>query len=157
MSNWKIWSNFSFLNAKNRFEGINNGNFFKSNGNIAHSFTISTSYKLSAFYLTMGWFWHSGRPYSTVDGNNNISSINTKKLADFHSLDLSALYDVVNNTKNQLKVGIAINNLYAHKVIINRKISRIYSTINDLTTPRYELRNYYSLGFTPNLFLKFSF
>lgn len=157
ISRFKFWVTYSLLNSKNKIEGINNGDYFRSNSNITHSTNITARYQFSSFFVSLGWFWNSGRPYSALDENNSLISINDKKLSDFHSLDLSLLYTIVNKTKYDLKAGISINNLYHHKVIINKEISRLYETANDLVNARYKISDYYSLGFTPNIFLKFSF
>ncbi|HRE76800.1 MAG TPA: hypothetical protein PLL09_03145 [Flavobacterium sp.] len=157
ISRFKFWSSYSFLNSKNKFEDINNGSYFNSNGNITHSINITSRYQFSSFFITLGWFWNSGKPYSVLDENNGLLTLNNKTLSDFHSLDFSFLYTFLDNANYKLKAGISINNLYDHRVIINKEISRLYETANDLVNPRYTISDYYSLGFTPNLFLKFSF
>lgn len=157
ISRFKFWTTYSFLNSKNKIGGVNNGYYFSSNSNITHSANITARYQFSSFFISLGWLWNSGRPYSALDQNNSLISINDKKLSDFHSLDFSLLYTIVNKEKYNLKAGISINNLYNHKVIINKEISRLYETANDLVNARYKISDYYSLGFTPNIFLKFSF
>lgn len=157
VSKFKFWTSYSLLNSKNKIEGINNGSYFSSNGNISHSLRITSRYQFSSFFITLGWFWNSGRPYSVLDENNSLLSINERRLKDFHSLDISLLYSFLDQTKYNLKAGISINNLYNYKVITSKEISRLYETANDLSNPRYKISDFYSLGFTPNLFLKFSF
>ncbi len=157
ISQFKFWTTYSLLNSKNKIEGVNNGNYFSSNSNITHSTNISARYQFSSFFITLGWFWNSGRPYSALGENNSLISINDKKLPDFHSLDFSLLGTVVNQKTYNLKVGMSINNLYNHRVIINKEISRLYESANDLVNARYKILDYYSLGFTPNVFVKFSF
>lgn len=157
ISNFKFWTSYSFLNSENKIVGINDGRYFRSNGSISHTINITTSYKFSKIYATLGWFWNSGRPFSELDISNSVININNLTLPDFHSLDLSFLYSIVSNSSFHLKAGITINNLYDNRVIINKEIVRIYESAEDLNNPRYSSTNYYSLGFTPNLFLKLSF
>lgn len=154
--NWKFWTSYSFLNSKNKIEGINNDNYFESNGNINHSVYLSTSYNSPKYYITLGWHWNSGRPFSELDTNNRIVALNTKTLPSFHSLDLSLLYNIKLNSKIKLKTGISFNNLYNYKIIINKEVSRLYENFNDLSDPRYALNNFYSLSFTTNIFIKLS-
>lgn len=156
ISKFKFWTSYSFLDSKNKIKEVNNNNYFNSNGNIAHSVNVTASYQFSSSFITLGWFWNSGKPYSVLAENNSLVSINDRRLADFHSLDFSLLHTIVNNDNYNLKAGISLNNLYNNKVVINKEISRLYETSIDLSNPRYKISDYYSLGFTPNVFFKLS-
>ncbi|MGC4041509.1 MAG: TonB-dependent receptor plug domain-containing protein [Flavobacterium sp.] len=156
-STWRAWTTYTFQDSQNRFDDINNDDYFQLNSNTKHAFTASFYKKFDRFNLALGWFWHTGKPYSSVNDTGEITAYNSKNLPDYHRLDVSCFYQF-KNTKNGLyKVGLSIYNIYNRQAIISRELERKFTDLGDFLTPRYAAQDYYSLGITPNVFLRVSF
>lgn len=151
---WRAWMTYTYQDSQNKFDDVNENAYFQSNSNSKHSFNISANKKWNNFLLTMGWFWHTGKPYSTWNGNGEIMSYNTETLPNYHRLDLSCSYQFKNRFGNTFKLGLSVYNLYNHSEIISKELERKYTDIADFITPRYTMQNYYSLKITPNIFLR---
>jgi hypothetical protein len=113
--------------------------------------------KWKRFLVTAGWFWHSGKPYSVIDNDGDIVSYNTKRLPDYHRLDVSAVYQFETVRGNHLKVGVSVYNLYNRSSLLSKELERQYGNLADFSNPRYTGREYYTLGIMPNVFVRFAF
>ena len=153
---WRAWITYTYQDSQNKFETINDGNYFSSNADIKHNFTIAFNKKWNNFLFTAGWFWHSGKPFSTINESGEITSYNAKRLPDYHRLDISGSYQFQNKKGNTFKFGVSIYNLYNHNDLISKEFERKYSDVSDFITPRYSMQNYYTLGIMPNVFFRFA-
>jgi hypothetical protein len=113
--------------------------------------------KWEDFLFTAGWFWHSGKPFSSVDDAGAITSYNSQRLPDYHRLDISASYQFQNKIGNTFKIGISIYNFYNRNVLISKELERQYTNLSDFSNPRYAVREFYSLGMMPNVFFRVAF
>jgi hypothetical protein len=104
--------------------------------------------------MALGWFWHSGKPYSIIDSNSN--TYNADNLNDYHRMDISMDYKF-STKKLNFKTGFSIYNVYNRKSLISREYERKYTSFSDFTNERFVKQDYYSLGFTPNVFLRVYF
>lgn len=154
---WRTWVTYTYQDSYNRFESVNNGDYFQINSNIKHAFNWSFNKKWSNYSLALGWFWHSGKPYSLLNESEQITSFNSQKLPNYHRLDVSGSYQFPNPKKVKFKIGISVYNLYNHHNIISKEFERKYNSIDDFTNPKYKIQDFYSLGITPNVFLRMSF
>ena len=153
----KAWASYSFNNMRNRYRGINNDAYFASNSAIKHVFTTSLTYTINNLQMALGWKFHSGKPYTQSTPTDNglvFGALNTKTLADFHRMDLSATYNfkLLKRQNLNFKTGFSIRNLYNKKNIISRE----YIGNNSLDNP-VRLVDRYSIGFTPNVFFRIYF
>ncbi len=152
---FNAWVSYSFNNARNRFENINNEKSFRSNSNVTHAVSTSLSYSVSDFNFSMGWRWQTGRPYTVADSNIETltfnTGINTGNLPNYHRLDLSGTYNFnfSNSGKLKGKVGFSIRNLYNRRALISIEY-RGNNNINDSI----EVIDRFSLGITPNLMFR---
>lgn len=154
---WRSWLTYTYQDSQNKFENVNGSDYFALNTNIRHALNLAFNKKWDALSLAVGWFWHSGKPYSTLDSSGQVASFNADRLPAYHRLDVSATYQLYRHKDNAFKIGVSIYNVYNNHVIISREFERSYINLEDYNTPRYVARDYYSLGITPNVFLRMAF
>jgi outer membrane cobalamin receptor len=154
---WRAWATYTFQDSQNKFDEINEHQYFQVNSNTKHSFTVSFYKKINNFNLALGWFWHTGKPYSSINDSGEIVSYNSETLPDYHRLDFSGFYQFRDKKDWQYKIGFSIYNLYNRYEIISKEFQRQFTDLTDFITPRYAVQDYYSLGITPNVFLRVSF
>ena len=154
---WRTWLTYTYQDSQNKYEGINSNQYFPINSDITHALTLSFYKKWKNYDLTLGWFWHTGKPYSELNDTNEISSFNTKQLPSYHRLDISGSYQF-HYQKNWIgKVGFSIFNAYNQRTLLSKEYERQFTSIGDVINSNYKTQNYYSLGFTPNVFIRVSF
>lgn len=154
---WKAWATYTYQDAQNKFDQINNGNYFDTNAGIRHNLSVSCYKKWDAFALALGWFWRTGRPYSPLNATNEISFLNSEQLPVYHRLDLSAIYQFKQSQTWSGKIGVSFYNVYDRRTVISREYERIYTNLADVVTTKFRVQDYQSLGFMPNLFLRIAF
>ncbi|NHM07372.1 TonB-dependent receptor plug domain-containing protein [Flavobacterium sp. CYK-4] len=154
--NWRSWLTYTFQDSKNRFDAVNNGDYFPINADIRHALNLSFYKKWNHFSVTSGWFWHSGKPYSLLNQSNQVAAFNTERLSSYHRLDVSAIYQFRTQKSWSGKVGFSIYNLYNRRSLISREYERQYSSIGSVVNTSYKTQDYYSLGVMPNIFVRIS-
>ncbi len=153
----RMWMTYTFQDSKNKFDEVNNNEYFQINSNIQHALNLAFNKRWKKYSLAMGWFWHSGKPFSSLNEWDEIASYNTQQLPAYHRFDISGLYHVHTNRFSSFKIGFSVYNAYNNKTIISKEFERKYVTIDDFSNPKYTIQNYYSLGITPNVFVRMSF
>ncbi len=154
---WRAWATYTYQDSQNKFDAVNNNEFFQISTNTKHSLTLSFYKKIKNYNIALGWFWHNGKPYSALNDAGEITSYNSQTLPDYHRLDVSGFYQFVGKDNWQYKLGISIYNIYGRKSVISRELQRQFTDLTDFITPRYTVQDYYSLGITPNVFFRVSF
>ena len=154
---WRTWFTYTYQDSQNKFDGLNNNQYFPINTDIKHSVTVSYYKKWKNYALTLGWFWHTGKPYSLLNNSNEISDFNTSRLPAYHRLDISGSYQFHYQKKGSGKVGFSIFNAYNQHTLLSKEYERQFTSIGDVINSNYKMQNYYSLGFTPNVFIRISF
>ena len=153
----RIWSTYTFQDSKNKFENINDDNYFQTNTNIKHAFSLSINQKWTNFNVAAGWFINSGKPYGLLNDASKIATYNSENLPNYHHLDISCAYQIRNLKEKQINVGFSCYNIYNNHKIISKEFQRRYITQDDFDNPKYTIQNYYSLGITPNVFMRIIF
>lgn len=154
---WRAWTTYTFQDSQHKFDEINQDRYFQVNSNTKHSLTVSFYKKVNNYNFALGWFWHTGKPYSSVNTDGEIAAYNSETLPDYHRLDFSGFYQFKNKKDWQYKIGFSVYNLYNRHEIISKELERRFTDLGDFVTPRYAIQDYYSLGITPNVFLRVSF
>jgi outer membrane cobalamin receptor len=154
---WRAWMTYTYQDSQNQFGTLNEGNYLSSNANIKHSFTVAFNKKWHNFLFTMGWFWHSGKPFSNINDLGEITSYNSDRLPNYHRLDISGSYLFQSTKGNSYKVGISIYNLYNRNASISKELERNFTNVSDFISPRYSVQEFYSLGMMPNVFCRVNF
>jgi hypothetical protein len=154
---WSIWMTYTYQDSQNRYDNINNGRYFATSSDTRHALSISYFKKWGNYSVSTGWFLHSGRPYSQLNDNDQVEFLNDKRLPSYHRLNVSGAYEFTFRGASKGRFGFSIFNAYNQRTVISKEYERIYANIGDVDNPRYTLRNYYSLGFTPNIFFRINF
>ncbi len=155
LTHFNIWMSYGISDVKNKFENINENNFFTSSNEIKHNGTLSIAYIKNNFKVAFAWFVHSGKPFTKAiisDYNHLIfNNINSEQLPIYHRLDFSTTYQFNFSKKKHLhgKIGFSIRNLYNRKNLISKE----YTLNNSLIEPVKEI-NFYGISFTPNFLFR---
>lgn len=138
---FSISTSYSYNDAKNNFENLNNGNRFMANKNILHHLTAAANYSLNSFKIATLYRWHTGIPYSTpteivVDGTHRrlvYADLNTSTLPHYQRLDFSAKYVwKPNNKRFSLHLTASVINALNTENILER-IYSVNSKTNSIT------------------------
>lgn len=153
---WRAWMTYTYQDSQNKFDGLNGDDYFSINSDSKHAFNLSFNKKWKNYSVALGWFWHSGKPYSLLNASNEVASFNTERLPAYHRLDISGIYQFRNQKSWSGKVGFSIYNAYNRHTLISKEYERQLTSINDFLNSKYTIQNYYSLGITPNIFIRIS-
>jgi hypothetical protein len=153
---WRAWMTYTFQDSQNKFDGMNANDYFPINSDSKHAFNLSFNKKWKNYAIAVGWFWHSGKPYSLLNASNEVASFNTERLPAYHRLDVSGSYQFRNEKSWSGKVGFSVYNAYNRHTLISKEYERQFTSLTDFENSKFTLQNYYSLGITPNIFLRIS-
>ncbi|MGL2966809.1 TonB-dependent receptor plug domain-containing protein [Flavobacterium sp. XGLA_31] len=156
-SDWRAWMTYTFQDSQHKFDGVNQNEYFQMNSNSKHALNFSFYKKWKSYNLALGWFWHTGKPYSSINETGEIISYNSEVLPDYHRLDISGFYQFKDKHDWNYKVGFSVYNLYNRHQILSKELERKYTVIGDFMTANYTVQNYYSLGIMPNVFIRMNF
>jgi len=155
-NNIKTWVSFSINKTDNKFEGINNNNYFTASNEIAQHVSASITYKIKQFQVALGWKWHSGKPFTKTiinldDNSVGFIGVNTERLPNYHRLDLSSVYNFSFSKPSNIKgkIGFSIWNLYNRKNFISREFKG-----NNTTNDPIQIVDFYSLNVLPNFIFR---
>lgn len=154
---WKAWLTYTYQDSQNKYEGVNGNNYFPTNSDITHSFSSSFHKTWGNYSFALGWFLHTGKPYSLLNTSNQIKSYNSERLPIYNRLDISGDYQFYNKKTIAAKVGFSILNVYNQHSILSKEYEKKFTDLNSSSTSNIKTQDYYTLGFTPNLFLRFNF
>ncbi len=156
INKFKTWITYSYIDAQNKYEDINDDEYFRSNTDIKHAVSTSFSYSINQLDVVLGWNWRSGKPITEAftDSNGNVISfgeINAETLPSYSRLDFSSTYSFKLSSKNKLrgKFGISIRNILNIKNHLNTEFTGSHSVNEPI-----KIIEKYSLGITPNFLLR---
>jgi TonB-dependent receptor-like protein len=155
-TNWRAWITYTYQDSQSRYDGINDSRYFSINSENKHALNISFHRKWKNFSAAVGWFWHTGKPYSLLDSNSQRVSFNTGRLPVYHRLDISATYAFHQQKSWSGKLGFSVFNAYNRHSVISKEYERVYTNVNNFFNSIYTVQDYYSLGITPNIFIRIS-
>ncbi|WP_238528037.1 TonB-dependent receptor plug domain-containing protein [Aquimarina agarivorans] len=153
---YATWASYSYTQQKNKFEEINNNQFFTSNLNIDHTFKWLHFYKFKNFQFSLSWLWHTGKTttdshsVSLIANGGEARNLNEQNLPIYHKLDVSGLYNFKFSKKLKCQLGVSVLNAYNRKSIINREFRPAPGISKDFFTLDFE-----ALGITPNVSMRF--
>lgn len=150
---FKSWLSYTFTFMENRYDGINNNEYFTSSTNVRHALNLSLTYDYKKWHLAAGWRLQSGKPFTDSiinDSEVQFFGVNEGRLNTYHRLDISAIYDFkISQNGLKGKVGCSIRNVYNR----DNQLSREYSGNNSFDDP-IQVVDKFSLGFTPNVMFR---
>jgi len=158
-TNFKTWMTYSFNSTKNKFEQLNNYQYFPVNAEIQHVVNAAMSYKYRNWQFALGWYWHTGKPFTKVslldvkEPALVFDKFNASRLPNYHRLDISSIWNFSLSKSNNIKgkLGLSVTNLYNRSNILNREYL-INEEKNTL-----EILDKKSLQFNPNIFFRVDF
>lgn len=151
------WISYSYSSNNYIFPSLNNGEKFPNNIDIRHTFSFAGTYTQNDIKLALGLNWHSGKPTTLPDANDDpddrvitYTNPNSSHLDNYLRADCSATYAFNISDTARATVGASVWNVLNKKNIINT-----YYTLdanNEVNTVENE-----SLGITPNVSLRIYF
>ena len=154
---FSTWLSYTFSKNDYTFPDLNNGNLFPNNVDVRHAVALSGVYTYNDIKLALGLNWHSGKPttFPDVNDNPNDNTItyalpNSNNLDDYLRADCSATYSLNLSDTSRATVGISVWNILNKKNIINT----YYTLDEDNMINKVENQ---SLGITPNVSIRVSF
>ncbi|WP_171597356.1 TonB-dependent receptor plug domain-containing protein [Marinifilum caeruleilacunae] len=163
IKNFRTWVSYTLAKSDFRFSNLEEANRFSGNYDVRHNLVLANSYKYKNIELSLGWRFHSGKPYTHLeldqsDNETNIvyEKVNGSRLPVYHRLDLSATYklQLSKTSKSNMKLGFSILNLYDRKNIVNRYYYLLSGGENGEVLIRNDRR---ALGITPNVIFRYHF
>ncbi len=162
---WMYLLSYSLVNTEYKFYNLNGGKYFPGNYDIRHKLSFVICYNRNNFKFSLKWNWRTGKPFtqakSILEDLNDENyayiergDINKRRLSPYHRLDFTTSYNTkLSNSENEnLKLGFQLLNLYNRKSILDRTYNIKFDDTNYLREV-----NSYSLGITPNVFLRYEF
>ena len=160
------WLAYTLSSSQNRFEKLEQGNYFPSDADVRHEVKWVNLFHLKRWELSATWMYSSGRPYSVIAydvvGDEGLTfdlsedyRPNIKRLPDYHRLDIGASYAIPTSKDTTLKLGINILNVYHRKNV--RSIIQYDYYKNGIELIASQQQKVDLLGLTPSCFVKFSF
>jgi hypothetical protein len=149
---------YSFQDTDFDFPDI--GDPFPGNFEIKHSISAASNWFWKNFQFSLIWNWHTGKPYTPALGLKETSEateidygkINSRRLSNYHRLDFNSSYQFSISKQKKMSIGFSVLNVYNHKSLLDRSYRIIHGEKDKLQ----ELDNY-SLGITPNVFIRIDF
>ena len=150
------WLSYSYAKNDYTFEALVPESF-PNNVDIRHTFTFGCDYTLDRFNLAAGLNWHSGRPTTVlneneevIEGELNFGTPNLNNIDDYIRLDVSSTYRFGLGKNSEGFVGISFWNLLDRENVINH----FYRLGEDEMV---EEVDEFALRFTPNISLRVLF
>ena len=151
------WISYSYSSNNYTFPSLNNGKKFPNNTDIRHTFSFAGTYTQNDIKLALGLNWHSGKPTTPPDANDDpndrvitYTNPNSSHLDDYLRADCSASYAFNISDTTRATIGASVWNVLNKKNIINTYYT--LDTNNEINTVENE-----SLGITPNISLRIYF
>ncbi|WP_188112309.1 TonB-dependent siderophore receptor, partial [Aquimarina sp. RZ0] len=160
---YNTWLSYSYIDQTFRFDDFKEKQPFPGSLDITHNISWIHSYLLGNFEFSLGWNIRTGKPYSPLEEITDQTSnapnllifgdVNSKRLDPYHRMDFSASYrfTLAKDSKWRGKAALSIINVYDKKNVLDRR-----GTISDRDGEKVEF-DVTSLGFTPNISLRFDF
>ncbi|WP_046758320.1 TonB-dependent receptor plug domain-containing protein [Kordia jejudonensis] len=154
---FNTWMSYSFSTNNYEFMSLNNGEHFPNNLDITHNLTLGGTYSWKAFEFSLGTYYRSGIPTtsignpSVISGDINYNSPNSENLDDYFRTDFSATYRLTLSKKKKInaKIGCAVWNVFDQQNVLNE----YYNLDNEVIS---QVQNR-ALGITPNLSFRVDF
>jgi hypothetical protein len=155
------WLGYTLSRNRNLFEEMNRGDAFPANNDKKHQVKMAALYKAGHWNFSATWVYGSGAPYTPPppDPDNYFlpatDNINSRRLPDFHRLDISITYHFsLFREKIRCSSGLSVVNLYNRHNLRNRYF---FPDINEYGEFFYVPIDVRLPGFTPSIFLNVDF
>lgn len=157
MDPFTAWVSYSLAKNTYLFESVRAATF-PNNLDIRHHVFVGSSFKTGSWESSLGFNWHSGRPYTVPQsgepirsGQINYGSPNSFRLGNYLRVDFSSTYEFPLGEKVLASAGMSLWNITNRKNIIDT----YYQWTTSMSAPQRMDRM--ALGFTPNLMFRVRF
>ena len=167
--NWSSWLSYTYLDSKNQFSYLNEGDPYPSTFGQNHEINFVNMYKLKNWEFGSTFIFGSGKyytpPYEEEGGfflEYDLDRINARRLPAYHRLDFSAKYSF-DFGPFECESGITLFNVYNRRNIRNRRFTQDFvfeeTGFDEDLGGRFETVQLDTelLGFTPNFFFNLKF
>ena len=164
MNSFSTWLSYTYSKNDYQFDELVPSEF-ANNIDIRNSFTLASTFTHNNFKASLGFNWHSGKPYTTpIEGNEiieidleefiNYNLPNEQRLPDYFRANVSAEYRWKMSNRFETKFNVAILNIFNKENILNTR----YTIIKDSNgTSQVNKIDEISLGITPNISIQLLF
>lgn len=167
--NHSAWTGITIASQQEKFQGLNNGEYFPSSNDQRVELKIGYLYQWKNWEFSAVWIFGSGKPYTaplgTVQGETPsgdtvevliVSGINSERLPDYNRLDLSGKY-TVEIGKTRVQLGLSLFNAYNRTNIKGIRFLKVPENPNDDFPGGYRPIEVEQLGILPGVSLKVDF
>lgn len=151
------WLSYTYTNAINIFENLNNSNPFPGNQNIKHQLMTSASVDIDNLNVALAWKWHSGKPYSYPSEVTKLSAttyrfsydgLNGFTLPNYKRMDISLVYNFKNQNKRvKPEIGFSFINILKTKNVLHRFFTYNFAKNEIVAIDRYSMQPTFNLSF----------
>ncbi|MDX2001460.1 MAG: TonB-dependent receptor [Chitinophagales bacterium] len=155
------WLTYTLGKVDYHFDAFSK-NDFPADHDVRHEFKMVHTYKYKRFDCSVTWLFSTGKPYTSPEGGYeltlldgtsvdliSVSDKNSKRLPNYHRMDISANYNFPTKTGGNFAIGLSIFNLYNRKNVWYKQYNIDSGQIIETNV------NYLSL--TPNVSLNYRF
>lgn len=171
---WKnhhSWISYTWSTSQYLFEDYTS-DWLPAFNDQRHQLSLVYLWKKAPFDLSIGWHFHSGKPFTPLNEIELITfeeeeetftlavpmlgEINSAYLPAYHRLDASIVYTFSQKKERAPKIqtGLSIINVYNRTNLIDRRFREIIFDEADEPEERIEIFDRNLLPFTPNLFFR---
>lgn len=157
------WLAYTLSRSVSQGDKINEGDPFSSDNDQLHELKVFNSLTLKNWDLSLSWIFGSGKPwdnpaYTTGYRLTADYEKNSERLPAYHRMDAGINYNY-KGEKASFKIGVNIFNVYNRENIIDRFITLKSNPVREVLNGNsvFETTEIKGFGFTPNVFINFSF
>ncbi len=173
---YQTWISYSLSSQRSTYADLNNGDAFIGNFDTPNRFSWIHRFQFDKLEFSLGWNYRTGAPYSSnvtlamideEDPDFNLEAIefgtlNNARLPDYHRLDITGTYKFKFSKRSKLrgKIALSLLNIYNRKNTLSKLfVPKVISSDPETNEFIRELEeeDVKSLGFTPNVSIRFNF
>ena len=154
LNSFLFWGSYSYLETQNKFENVNNFNWFTGNYNLNNSISLGLIFQAKDLNMGINWTHHSGLPSSTPTGVSffdghyhlNYDALNDSKLPDYNRLDLNFSYELKKGKFFNTEVRTSLINATNENNILFKDYKYLAQQDKIIEIPQYSLGSIFNIG-----------
>ena len=149
-----FWASYSYLKTENKFNNVNNFNWFAGNYNLNNSISLGLIFQTKDLNMGVNWTHHSGLPSSIptdvsfFDGHYHLiyEALNEGKLSNYNRLDLNFSYKIKKGKIFNSEVRMSLINATNQKNILFKDYKYLPQQDKIIEIPQYSLGSIFNIG-----------
>lgn len=148
---------YTYANANNTFNDLNNSKSFPGNQSLKHQVMASAAITIDHLNFALAWKWHTGKPYSYPSEVTELSAntyrfsyngLNGFNLPNYNRMDFSLVYIFENqNKKIKPEIGFSFINILKAKNVLNRFFTYDFAKKEIIPIDRYSIQPTFNFSF----------